>query len=181
MELRHSKKELQLQLLKRMHYLLKYWGQKWFKFKADLVTQLTQQHYKSKFKWLIIQILRTILKTVSQNNKQLMNKQFEGINLNLRNPVVLPQTDQIAIHIRSQIFDSVYSIALLDDIVRYRFQEKNQNEVDLWLVSLPFKYCSEYFIQGLRKCAKNGLQELSLTTLNRQIQFYYQHYPNSLG
>jgi hypothetical protein len=90
MELRHSKKELQLEWLKRIHDLLKYWGSKWFRFKCDLVAELVDQFPKSKLKWLILEILRVVLRGINRNSQQLKANELDLISLNYPKPVAKP-------------------------------------------------------------------------------------------
>jgi hypothetical protein len=108
------------------------------------------QFNASRFKWLIIEIVRATLRAANTSHLQLKGGRADLIYLQQSKPVIKPDSYTISIPIKNELFSSVYSHAILDDILNYNFNSKNQQQINQWLLYLSFRYSPKYFTTSLK-------------------------------
>ena len=81
--------------------MMRYWGGKHFRFKVDLLNELMDQFSGSKFKWLIIEIVRAALRAANTSHLQLKSGRADLIYLQQSKPVVKPESCTLSIPIKN--------------------------------------------------------------------------------
>lgn len=70
--------------------MMRYWGGRHFRFKTDLLRELMDLYPHSKFKWLIVEVLRAALRATNANHLQLKSKRADVAYLQQNKPISKP-------------------------------------------------------------------------------------------